>query len=234
MQTKRFPQGLKACIFDLDGTLVDSMGVWKHVDQQFFLSKGMEIPEDYQREISHMAFRQIAQYTVDRFQFKETPEELMDIWMGIARTEYAFHIKAKKNAKTLLSYLKERDVRIALATSNQESLYRPCLENNGLLPYFDLLEDANRLKTSKEEPTLYLDVARRLDVLPEQCLVFEDILVALKTAKKASFQTIAVQDDASQKDAEEIGRNALLVIDDFQQAIDFLEKNIFDSSVARA
>lgn len=226
MHENPFPDGLKACIFDLDGTLVDSMEVWHHVDQQFFLSKGMEIPEDYQKAISHMAFRQIAEYTIERFRFPETPDSLIAIWMGIAKAEYAFHIKAKKNAATLLSYLKTRNVKIALATSNQESLYRPCLENNHLLEYFDFLEDTNRLKTSKSDPRIYLEVAKRFDAKPSQCLVFEDILVAIETARKASFPVIAVKDDASRKDWETIQKHSLMMVSDFAEVLPFLEKHL--------
>ena len=70
-------KGIKACIFDLDGTLVDSMKVWAKVDRQFFLSKGMTIPEDYQKAIAHMTLMENARYTVERFGFSETPDQYL-------------------------------------------------------------------------------------------------------------------------------------------------------------
>ena len=226
MHENPFPEGLKACIFDLDGTLVDSMKVWQNVDQQFFLSKGILLPDDYQKAISHMSFRQIAQYTIERFHLTETPEDVIEIWMGIAKAEYAFHIKAKKNARLLLSYLKSKGIKTALATSNQESLYLPCLENNKLLEFFDCLEDTNRLKTSKSEPTIYLELSKRFGSKPSQCLVFEDILVAIQAAHKASFPVIGVKDDSSRKDWGKIKKETLRFVSDFEEVLVFLKKYI--------
>ncbi len=222
MSIKEKLKKAKACIFDLDGTLMDSMGVWYRVDQQFFLSKGMVLPEDYQKSIAHMSFYDIARYTIDRFHLTETPEELMDIWMGIAQSEYAFNIKAKPNAKLLLSKLKENGFRLGLATSNQEKLYVPCLKNNGLYDYFDILENVDSLKTNKSEPKIYLHLAEELDFKPEETIVFEDILIGTKTAHDAGFLTVSVRDEASRNDWPEIDRIADMVIDDFKQVIDVI------------
>ncbi len=212
----------KACIFDLDGTLMDSMSVWHRVDQQFFLSKGMTIPEDYQKTIAHMSFYDIARHTIERFGFPETPEQLIDIWMGIAQSEYAFNIKPKRNARFLLSKLKENGYRIGLATSNQEKLYVPCLKNNGLYDFFDILVNVDSLKTSKSEPTIYFHIAKALDSTPEETIVFEDILTATRTAHDAGFPVISVRDNASRKDWPEIDAIADMVIDDFKDVVDLL------------
>ena len=213
-------KGIKACIFDLDGTLVDSMKVWAKVDRQFFLSKGMTIPEDYQKAIAHMTLKENARYTVERFGFSETPEELIAIWMGFAKAEYAFNIKAKSHAKELLSLLKQKGYRIALATSNSSDLYLPCLENNGLLPYFDFLQNAEALNTNKKEPKIYLALSEKMGAEAKETLVFEDILTAIKTAHNAGFRTVCVKDESSRKDLPIIETLADLVIEDFQSLVD--------------
>lgn len=212
----------RACIFDLDGTLVDSMDVWHRVDKQFFQSKGMPVPEDYQKAIAHMAFAEIADYTIQRFCLSETPDQLIQIWMGIAKSEYAFNIRTKPHAKAFLSLLKQAGFKVALATSNQEALYMPCLRNNGILDYFDILENVDRLKTSKKEPTIYLSLSERMGVRPSETIVFEDILAATETAHKAGFLTISMRDQASKKDWDAIRGIADGVISDFDEAIDWI------------
>lgn len=215
---------VKACIFDLDGTLMDSMDVWANVDRQFFLSRGMQVPDDYQKAIAHMSFKDIARYTIDRFHLQESVDDLIGLWMGIAKSEYAFHVKAKRNAVAFVKKLKEKGFSIALATSNQPALYIPCLTHNGLFEYFDILRNVDAVNGSKKEPTLYLSLCADMGTKPEETAVFEDILTAIRTAHDSQFVTVAVKDRTSERDYPEIERLADLVIDDFQQAI-----NVFES-----
>ena len=96
----------KGAIFDLDGTLLDSMGVWDQVDIDFLSKRGIDVPDDYMTKVAAMQFRQIAEYTIARFDLSDTPEELMDEWDHMARVMYATVVEAKPYAREYLAQLK--------------------------------------------------------------------------------------------------------------------------------
>jgi HAD superfamily hydrolase (TIGR01509 family) len=197
-------KGAKACIFDMDGTLVDSLGIWTDIDKRFFHERGMEVPFGYDTAISSMSFREMAVYTKETYSILESVEEIMDIWLGWSREAYLYTIKAKPGAVEFLEEMKHRGLRLSLATTNKEELYMPCLRRNGLDGFFDIIENVNRLQTKKTEPKIYLTLARDMGVEPRETLVFEDILMAIRTAKKASFRTVSVYDQRNECDMKEI------------------------------
>ena len=96
----------KGAIFDLDGTLLDSMGVWDQVDVDFLAKRGFEVPDDYMQKVAAMQFRQIAEYTIARFNLSDTPEELMEEWNHMARVMYSTVVEAKPHAREYLATLK--------------------------------------------------------------------------------------------------------------------------------
>mgnify|MGYP001239086038 CR=1 FL=1 len=107
----------KGSIFDLDGTLLDSMGVWDQVDIDFLSKRGIDVPDDYMTKVAAMQFRQIAEYTIARFDLSDTPEELMDEWDHMARVMYSTVVEAKPYAREYLAQLKGSGAKLAVATS---------------------------------------------------------------------------------------------------------------------
>ena len=127
----------KAAIFDLDGTLIDSMGVWEQIDREFLSKRGIAIPEDYIAAVTPMGFRSAAEYTIRRFCLQETPADLIREWEDMAIDAYSFHVPLKPHAKEYLEYLKKKGVRLAVATALQPTLSVPALKNNGVYGYFE-------------------------------------------------------------------------------------------------
>ena len=160
----------KAAIFDLDGTLLDSMGVWDQVDIDFLAKRGIEVPADYMGKVAAMQFRQIAEYTIARFGLPDTPEALMQEWDDMARVAYSTVVEAKPHAVEYLSYLKRSGAKLAVATSLPPALREPAMKHVGIFDYFDQIvsvDDANNV--GKDRPDVFLLAAGRLGVVPEQC-----------------------------------------------------------------
>lgn len=191
----------KAAIFDLDGTLLDSMGVWDQVDIDFLSKRGIDVPDDYMVKVASMQFRQIAEYTIARFDLPDTPEQLMAEWDEMARVMYATAVEAKPGAAEYLARLKESGARLAVATSLPPALRGPAMEHVGIDGYFDevvSVDDAGDV--GKDRPDVYLLAASRLGVEPSDCTVFEDLLVGLRSAKSVGMRVWAMRDDSSAAD----------------------------------
>ena len=102
----------KGAIFDLDGTLLDSMRVWEDIDVAFLKKRGLEVPPDYQEAITPLGFLEAARYTIRRFGFPETPEELIQEWHQMAVDAYTYEVELKDGAAEYLRYLKEKGIRL--------------------------------------------------------------------------------------------------------------------------
>ncbi|MBQ4530228.1 MAG: HAD family phosphatase [Lachnospiraceae bacterium] len=207
----------KGAIFDLDGTILDSMWVWKQVDVNFLGKRGIEISADYVKAISALNLKTAAEYTKERFQLPETVEEIMQEWFQMAVKEYAEDVQLKSSVREYLAYLKAKEVKIAVATSSHEGLFLPCLENNEIYEFFDTIVTTMEVERGKEFPDVYEEAARRLGVKPSQCMVFEDILKGVKAAKEGGFYVVAVGEEHSQDEKEEIMEVADRYIEDFDE-----------------
>ena len=108
----------KAAIFDLDGTLIDSMYVWKKVDIDFLAMHGIPVTKEYTEKMRGMFFRTAAEYTRTVYHLSESVEEIVDTWLSMAQREYAHHVQLKPFAKEYLEFLKQQDVKIGMATSS--------------------------------------------------------------------------------------------------------------------
>ena len=184
----------KGAIFDLDGTILDSSKVWKKVDSDFFKMHEMVVPSDYLENISAMNIYDIARYTIKRFNFSYEVNELVDIWNNMAKKEYEENIVIKPYVKEYLMYLKAKGIKLGIATALDTILYEPCLKRNGIFSLFDDHRSLSTMKNGKDSPDIYLFVANKLKVSPNECMVFEDILKGCRSAKSAGFYVVGVND----------------------------------------
>lgn len=206
-----------AAIFDLDGTVLDSLYVWRQVDERFFGRRGLTVPEDYAPAIAGMSFGETVEYTLRRFGLNETPEQVIDEWTALARDEYAHHVAPVAGAREYLRRLKRAGVRLAAATANRRELFMPALENLGLAALFDaVLTTAELGDKNKSDGALFVEAAARLGVEPRDCAVFEDTLEGIRGARAAGMRAYAVRSRASAHCICEIDALADGVIDDFR------------------
>lgn len=196
-----FLNGKKAVLFDLDGTLVDSMWMWKDIDIEFLGRFGYGLPEDLQREIEGMSFSETASYFKERFSLPMTVEEIKDCWIAMSIEKYRTEVGLKPGALEFLKYCRERGIRTGVATSNGRDMVDAVIESLKIGDYLGEVATACEMAAGKPEPDIYLEVARRLSVKPEECLVFEDIPAGIVAGKRAGMTVLAVQDEFS-KDLE--------------------------------
>ena len=208
----------KAYIFDLDGTLLDSMGVWDQIDIDFLAKRGIKLPADYMNAISSMTFHEAAAYTIKRFALRDSVDGLKREWNDMAAYAYGHTVRMKPCAKEYLMALRERGAKLAIATSMFVELCAPALRNNGIDNVFHAVCYTDETGHGKSRPDVFLLAAKRIGVTPGDCLVFEDILAAIKSAKSAGMGVCAVYDKSSENDWEEIKKAADYAIVDFHAA----------------
>ncbi len=207
----------KACIFDLDGTVLDSMGVWKKVDEVFLGKRGLPLTDEYVKAVSVMNLDLAAAYTVELYHLKENPKDITKEWLDLAVEEFTYHIQAKAFAVEYIKKLNEMKIPIAVATSSQKELYVPALNRIGVYGLFDVIVDSKMVNCSKESPDVFLKAADCLRTQPKDCLVFEDTVNGIISAKKAGFITVGILDDYQPKFKEDIIKNADFYGEDFRE-----------------
>lgn len=206
------PKHIKGAIFDLDGTLLDSLWIWADIDERFLSKRGIQVPPDYMEAVCAMEYRQTAEYTIARFGLNDTPEELMQEWSDMAVGAYASELKLKPSVKECLSELKRKNIKLAVATSATPEMCLPALKRNGVIDLFDAIVTTVEVGKGKAHPDVYFAAAKKLGVGVDECAVFEDAVLAVKTAKRAGFYTVGVYDRFSRDE------NAIREIaDDFIQ-----------------
>ena len=195
--------GIKACLFDMDGTLIDSMGLWHGIDVEYFRKYGKVLPDTYQEEIEGLSVIETAVYTKEHYGFEDTIEGMIDEWNQMAHEQYAKHITFKPGVRDFLLSLKEKGIKMGVATSNSRFLFDAIADASGLCSIMDASVTGEEVSNGKPAPECYLKVASKLGVRPEECLVFEDIIMGLQAGINAGMKTVAVSDTYSASKWEE-------------------------------
>lgn len=189
---------IKAVIFDLDGTLVDSMGIWKEIDIEYLGARGLTLPADLQKSIEGMSFSETAHYFKERFQLSDTIDEIKAAWNQMAWDKYSKEIQFKTGAKEFVKYLREHGIKTGIATSNSIELVKAVLGNHDMEKYFDSIHTSCEVSKGKPAPDIYELVARDLGVKASQCLVFEDVPQGIMAGKNAGMKVCAIADSYSE------------------------------------
>ena len=205
----------RAALFDMDGTLIDSMGVWARVDEVFFARRGLPLPQDYAHSVAGLSFRQTGEYTKARFHLPESVDDILREWHELCESAYVNDVPLKPHAAEYLKKLRGEGVRLAVATALPERLYRPVLLRTGVLPLFDAFASTDEAGESKRSGDVYRLAARRLGVEPAECVVFEDILDGLLGAKAAGMKAVLVRDPSAAGERERALAVCDAAIDDF-------------------
>ena len=188
---------MDAVLFDLDGTLVDSMWMWKEIDIEYLGRFGLACPPDLQKVIEGMSFSETARYFKNRFEIPDSIDEIKHAWIQMSIEKYRSEVPLKPGARRFLEYLACTGKKAGIATSNGQDMVDAVLESLKIRPYFQVIATACEVPAGKPAPDIYLEVARRLCVSPARCMVFEDVPAGILAGKRAGMTVCAVEDEFS-------------------------------------
>ena len=193
---------IKGVIFDIDGVLLDSLGIWDDLGARYLMSIGVQPEEGLNEILFSMSMEQGSSYLNEHYHLNKTDAEVHAGITQMIEDFYFYEVLPKPGAKELMEFFKEKGVRMTAATSSPRIHVEKALERNGMLKFIDKLFTNTEVGASKHEPDIYIQAADFLGTKPDETLVFEDSLYALKTAKNAGFVTVGVYDIKGESDQE--------------------------------
>lgn len=205
--------GFKGAIFDMDGTLLDSMRVWTRLTQGYLKQFGLHITDEEYAACEGFSQPQVAQYFAERYDLPGGAAGLMEGMDRLITARYETVAKPKDGVLPFLDGLRARGVKMAIATLTARRHAEKALRDRDMLGYFDFMLTIEDVGVSKYQPDIYLMSAERLGLAPADCVVFEDAPYACTTAKKAGFRVCGVAEPAYAAGEAELRAASDLVIE---------------------
>ncbi len=207
--------GKRAFLFDLDGTLVDSMWMWGAIDIEYLGKFGISCPKDLQKAIEGMSFTETAIYFKERFSLPDSLEQIKADWIAMSIEKYRTEVPLKPGVRRFLEEAEEKGIQMAICTSNGREMVDAVLGALKIRDFFTCVITGCEVAAGKPSPDIYLEAARRLSVKPEECAVFEDVPAGILAGKRAGMTVFAVEDDFSKGMEQEKRRLADGYIDGY-------------------
>lgn len=190
-------KNIEAVLFDLDGSLVDSMWIWKEIDIAYLGRFGISLPEKLQSEIEGKSFSETAAYFKERFHIPDSIEKIKADWNQMAWDKYAKEVPLKEGVFDFINVCRKKGIKLGIATSNSRELVENIIQVHGIKSYFDCIVTGCDVEKGKPAPDVYLEASKRCAAPPESCLVFEDIVPGILAGKAAGMKVCAVEDTYS-------------------------------------
>ncbi len=182
-------------IFDMDGTLIDSMSVWKKIDDTYLNAHDVKRPDNFSEAIASLTLPECADYFI-KLGIKKDKEKILDEIMAMAYDEYSRNVKLKPGMLDLLKNLSGRGT-ICLLTSSERPYAVPVLKRLGVFGYFDKIYTSGELHMDKRTPEIYRKVCALCGAPAQNATVYEDAPFAIRSAKKAGCRVVAVYDKSA-------------------------------------
>ena len=203
----------KGAIFDMDGTLLDSMPVWKRLTQGYLKQFGVHITDQDYAVTEGFSHPQVAQYFADRYPELPDAQSLMDGMDRLISARYEAIAKPKEGVLDFLEGLRRRGVKMAIATLTARRHAEKALRDRDMLDYFEFMLTIEDVGISKREPDIYLQAAARMGLEPAECTVFEDAPYACATARRAGFRVCGMVEPAYAAGEDELRASSDLIVE---------------------
>ncbi len=208
---------LKGAIFDMDGTLLDSMYVWRDFDREYLRRHGIDTEEDLRDRIAPMTLPQAAVFFRERFGLPYTVEEIIDQVNSQVEEEYFYKVQPKPGIPEMVKAFYEAGVKMCIATATDRYLAEAALKRTGLLQYFSKIFTSTEIGSSKREPKTFQIALEYLGTPKDETYVFEDAAYAVMAAKSFGFHVVAIKDPHSSHHGPEIRETADILLDDISR-----------------
>ncbi len=193
---------MKAAIFDMDGTILDSMQTWHTIGEIYLKQLGLTPREGLWNDIKRFNLVESAEYFIKNYDVGRSKEEVMQDIKNIIIEYYGKKFQLKEGAREFLEALNEKGIPCVLATATDRTCVLACMERLDCVKYFVKILTCLEYNTTKTEPLIFEKAAEACNAKKEECVVFEDALHALRTAHNAGFKTVAVYDKSDEEITE--------------------------------
>nr|WP_300005275.1 HAD family phosphatase [Tissierella sp.] len=208
---------MKAVVFDVDGTLVDSMGFWNNLARNYLLTLEIEAQDDLNSVLETLTVREGVLYIKEEYGIDKTLETIREEMDRMIFKFYSEEAGFKPYVLELLEILKTKGTKMAIATLTEEEFIESMLERLGAREYFEFIQTPTNSGIGKDSPDFYKLISERLNVLADETVFFEDSIYAMIPAKKYGMIVVGVEDQASLKDKDQIKDIADRFIKDFSE-----------------
>lgn len=213
---KPYFAGKKAAIFDMDGTILDSMAMWGELDIKYMSDMGITPKPDFHRVVTSMTLPMASEYIASEYPVPYTAQEVYNQILDMADSFYRNELLIKGRVRDLISRLNADGIKMMVATANEYEMSRAALERNNIYKYMEDVVTCTMAGANKERPDVFLLAAQKMNASVDECIVFEDSLYAIKTAKNAGFTVVGVYDAAEKENWDLICKitDCQVVLDD--------------------
>ena len=206
-------------IFDLDGTLLDSMAAWRDLGKDYLLQKGKNPPDNLDEIMTAMSMLESAAYFQKAFEIELSAEDIIKEIKMLIEYKYRHEFKLKAYVKEYLEKLKNENSVMCIATATPVKLAKAGLERNEIIKYFSFVISCDEVGVGKNNPDIFILAANKLNAEPPEIAVYEDADFALITAKEAGFYTIGVYDDYFKNERKDIELISDIYIESFKELL---------------
>lgn len=198
----------KNIIFDMDGTLLDSMPYWRRLAREYALKEGVVLPQDFDEKTYDMDLNECGKYMVCELGINKEPEVIKKEALELIKKHYREDIQMKPGMKELVMQEYDNGSRMCIFTTSDREAVTDVMTRLGIISYFEKIYTVYDIGVNKRSPKSYLKICELMGFVPEQTNVYEDVLHAVKSAKEAGCHVTAVYDKDSAYFWEEIKRSA--------------------------
>lgn len=210
---------MKAAIFDMDGTLLDSMAMWRQLLPQYLRGLQIDHLEEEIEKVDKMSFQEAAAYTANCLPVNATEEELLALWQDHLVEQYHSKLMLKPYVPEYLAYLKDRGIKMGIATLTEKNHAEAAMKRLGVLDYFSFILTTDDVGCLKDQPKIYQESARLLGVPEKEAVVFEDSPYAIETAGAAGFPIYAVYDAVHEYPEDLVNKYCMKFIHSFRELL---------------